>query len=214
MPRVSEQHLAARRQQILDAARRCFLRNGFHQTSMQDVISEAGLSVGAVYRYFTSKHEIVAAIAGQTVDGVGREFNAIAAHEPQYPLIEAMDRVLAVVDTQLGPDGMFRLAVQVWAEAMRDQTVAALVAERYPRLREFFTTLAQQAIDRGELAADTDVTAVGHVLLGMIPGYALQRLLTGAPDHQTFMAGIHALMSHPPGPASLTADTRTPDAPI
>ncbi|MEV0730873.1 TetR/AcrR family transcriptional regulator [Polymorphospora sp. NPDC050346] len=202
MPRVSEQHLAARRQQILDAARRCFLRNGFHQTSMQDVITEAGLSVGAVYRYFTSKHEIVAAIAGQTVDGIGQQFNAIAAHEPQYPLIEAMDRVLAVVDTQLGPDGMFRLAVQVWSEAMHDRTVAALVADRYPRLREFFTTLARQARDRGELAADTDVTAVGHVLLGMIPGYALQRLLTGTPDHQTFLTGVRALLPPPPDPAS------------
>ena len=57
MPRVSDEHLAARRQQILDAARACFLRNGFHATSMQDVIGEAGLSVGAVYRYFKSKNE-------------------------------------------------------------------------------------------------------------------------------------------------------------
>ena len=63
MPRVSEAHLAARRQQILDAARVCFTRNGFHATSMQDVIAEAGLSVGAVYRYFRSKEELVAAIA-------------------------------------------------------------------------------------------------------------------------------------------------------
>ena len=46
MPRVSEDHLLARRQQILDAARVCFLRDGFHNTSMQDVIAEAGLSVG------------------------------------------------------------------------------------------------------------------------------------------------------------------------
>src|SRR5262249_59255610 len=58
VPRVSEAHLAARRQQILDAARACFLRNGFHATSIQDVIAEGGLSVGAVYRYFKSKNDI------------------------------------------------------------------------------------------------------------------------------------------------------------
>ena len=63
VPRVSEAHLAARRQQILDAARTCFLRNGFHQTSMQDVIREAGLSVGAVYRYFPSKNDLITALA-------------------------------------------------------------------------------------------------------------------------------------------------------
>nr|BFE67761.1 hypothetical protein GCM10020092_010620 [Actinoplanes digitatis] len=55
VPRVSEDHLTARREQILAAARLCFLRNGLHNTSMQDLIQEAGLSVGAVYRYFKSK---------------------------------------------------------------------------------------------------------------------------------------------------------------
>src|SRR5689334_6610185 len=66
VPRVSEDHLNARREQILSAARVCFLRKGLHATSMQDLIQEAGLSVGAVYRYFSSKNEIINAIA----DGV------------------------------------------------------------------------------------------------------------------------------------------------
>ncbi len=44
MPKVTQQHMDARREQILDAARRCFLRDGFHSTSMQDLFAEAGLS--------------------------------------------------------------------------------------------------------------------------------------------------------------------------
>ena len=64
MPRVSEAHLAARREQIIEAATRCFLRNGFHQTSMQDVIKEAGLSVGTdqvAQGYFTYRSGMEAA---------------------------------------------------------------------------------------------------------------------------------------------------------
>jgi TetR/AcrR family transcriptional regulator, transcriptional repressor of aconitase len=67
MPSVSQEHLDARRRQILDAARRCFVRNGFHATSMQDVLAEANLSAGAVYRYFRGKDEIIAAIAGEAL---------------------------------------------------------------------------------------------------------------------------------------------------
>ena len=67
MPRVSEEHVTARREQILEAARACFRRNGLHNTSMQDRIHEAGLSVGAVYRYFKSKDEIINAIASTVV---------------------------------------------------------------------------------------------------------------------------------------------------
>lgn len=55
MPKVSDAHLEARREQILDAAEACFSREGFHQTSMQDICREAELSPGAVYRHFSSK---------------------------------------------------------------------------------------------------------------------------------------------------------------
>src|ERR687892_1283375 len=69
MPKVTEEHLAARRRQILDAALVCFSRRGFHQTSMQAIFEESGLSPGAVYRYFKSKEEIVEAIATETLSG-------------------------------------------------------------------------------------------------------------------------------------------------
>src|SRR5215207_1875636 len=61
MPKVTEAHSAARRQQIIDAAYRCFARKGFHQSTMRDIYEEAELSPGAVYHYFESKHAIIAA---------------------------------------------------------------------------------------------------------------------------------------------------------
>ena len=47
MPKVLPEYLELRRQQILDAAAACFSRRGFHQTTMQDICTEAGLSPGA-----------------------------------------------------------------------------------------------------------------------------------------------------------------------
>jgi len=55
MPKVSDAHLAARRDQILAATARCFGRDGFHRTSMQDIVRESGISAGLVYRYFAGK---------------------------------------------------------------------------------------------------------------------------------------------------------------
>jgi AcrR family transcriptional regulator len=59
MPKVLPEYLELRRQQILDAAAACFSRRGFHQTTMHDICGEAELSPGAVYRYFSSKEEII-----------------------------------------------------------------------------------------------------------------------------------------------------------
>ena len=58
MPKISPAQEQQRRAQILAAAMACFARQGYHATSMDDVVRESGLSVGAIYSYFPSKHAI------------------------------------------------------------------------------------------------------------------------------------------------------------
>ena len=194
MPRVTGDHLAARRQQILAAAGTCFRRNGFHSTSMQDVIAEAGLSVGAVYRYFKSKDDLITSIAEIVLRSADQMFDELDSQEPPLPLIEAMDRVLTFVDSQTGPEGMFPLALQVWAEAQRDPVLAAFVTESYATLRRHFVDLADRAKQAGDLPPEADVDALGAVLFGMLPGYALQRILAAGPDKDTYLKGVKTLI--------------------
>jgi AcrR family transcriptional regulator len=54
--------MEARRQQVLDAAFACFARQGFHQTTVDDICRESELSPGVVYKYFRSKEEIIEAV--------------------------------------------------------------------------------------------------------------------------------------------------------
>lgn len=72
MPRVSQSYLDARRRQIMDAAITCFAREGFHRATMQDIVAETGLSAGAIYRYFWSKEDIVAALRNLVGVSLGR----------------------------------------------------------------------------------------------------------------------------------------------
>ncbi|MFF5174313.1 TetR/AcrR family transcriptional regulator [Micromonospora sp. NPDC000089] len=197
MPRVSDEHLAARRQQILDAARRCFLRDGFHHTSMQDVIAEAGLSVGAVYRYFPSKNDLITAISQAVIGGAEEVIGGLARQEPVPTVVEALDLVLAYVDRQVGDEGVLRLALQVWGEAQRDPTLATFVRATYSGFRDHWEVYVRRAQQAGELPADADPEAVAAVLFGMVPGYFTQRILTGGPDRRTYLAGAHALLTHP-----------------
>jgi AcrR family transcriptional regulator len=193
VPRVSTDHLIARREQILDAARTCFLRDGLHNTSMQDLIAEAGLSVGAVYRYFKSKDEIITAIADTVTGAIQSELAEVAARK--LPLIDALSAVIDLVDTQVQPDGNFRLGLQIWAEASLDPSIGAIVDQRYRGMRAALVTLAANAVEAGELPPGSDVHAVGSVLYGLLPGYGLQKLLVGTPDKATFLAGVRALVS-------------------
>ena len=185
--------MTARREQILAAARACFLRNGLHTTSMQDLIREAGLSVGAVYRYFKSKNEIINAIA-ETVAG-GLLVHLHELRDKDLPLIDTMGAVLDLLDVQVGPNGNFPLAVQIWAESTLDPAIGDIVRDRYDGMRDVFREIAEGAVARGELPPDTDTTAVAAVLFGMMPGYALQRMIVGNPDRETFLVGLRALIT-------------------
>jgi AcrR family transcriptional regulator len=197
MPRVSDQHLAARRQQIIDAAATCFVRDGFHGTSMQDVIREADLSVGAFYRYFRSKTELIRAIAEQVVSEILDDFDALVATEPAPPLLEVVRAGLRTADKRVDGDQRAKIAIQVWGEAVRDPELGELVAGIYRQIRSRFTSVARRARDAGQLDPGIDVEATGAALFGLLQGYLLQRLLVGHLDIDTYVAGVEALLTAP-----------------
>lgn len=198
MPKVSDEHLAARRSQILDAAAACFAVQGFHRTSMADILAAADLSAGAVYRYFPSKEEIVAAIATQAGEGLRGVVDELRAREqppsPQGALLE----LVRFVDGQAGPRGSLRIALQVWAEALRDERLHARVRETYGILRDGLADICRRAQAHGSLDPSVDTQALGRVLFSLVPGYVLRRLLMD--DHLTpedFVADLAAVVHLP-----------------
>ena len=192
VPRVSEAHLAARRQQILDAGRACFARNGFHATSMQDVIAEAGLSVGAFYRYFRSKDELIEAIAEQSVGRILQVIGPITELDPAPTIPEAIGMIIEAIEPHATRDGTFGMAIQVWAESLRSPAQAKLVEEIYGRFSRQLRRIVQRSHEAGHLPADADVDAVTPVVFSLIPGFALQKVLLGKVDRESYVRGVQA----------------------
>ena len=195
MPRVSQAHLDARRRQILDAARRCFLRNGFHATSMQDVLAEANLSAGAVYRYFRGKDEIIAAIAHEAVTEVAGAVEAALGREDPPPLDEVLGEAFLAIQRVDAEQGFAKLAIQVWGEAMRTPALAGIIKEEVGRVRGTLARLVRTYQDRGLMTADTPPEQVALVLVGLLPGFVFQHALLGDVDPDAFRAGLRALLT-------------------
>lgn len=114
MPKVTQQYMDARREQILDAARRCFLRDGFHSASMQDLFTEAGLSAGAVYRHFTSKDEMILAIAEENMREVLDITLTVATNRQGQSMGAVMAELLDVIRVKSADGNLAGLAVLVW----------------------------------------------------------------------------------------------------
>ena len=194
MPRVSEAHRERRREQILEAARRCFIRKGFHQSSMADVFAEAGLSAGAVYRYFRSKDEIITAIAEEVVGHVTDLLVPLVEQEPTPTLDSVIrDGLLSVDDLAFGEYGFAHLAPQVRAEALRNELLLGVIRSRYTVVREALSRLIVAEQKAGRVDVDAEPDDVAAVLFGSIIGYLLQRLLFGHLRPESYAAGLAAL---------------------
>jgi AcrR family transcriptional regulator len=198
VPRVSDAHREQRRQQILDAARRRFARNGFHQTSMQDILAEAGLSAGALYRYFRSKEEIIAAIAEEALAQVTAPMGPLAAQQPAPPLDAVIERLLTnAEDVNFLPDGLAYIAPQVWAEALRNPRLRELVQTKFAEVRSAIAGIVRAEQTAGRIPADADPDDVAGFLFGSLLGYVLQRVLAGTVDPRSYSAALRALVARP-----------------
>ncbi len=111
-----------------------------------------------------------------------------------------MDLVASVAER--GPVDMTRVAVQAWAEALRNPAVAAVAGKAYTTIRSYFIEVARRAQHAGRLPADADPAPIGAALFSMVLGFLLQRLLLGDLTPETYVAGVRALL---PEPAPATA---------
>jgi AcrR family transcriptional regulator len=205
MPKVTPQYRAERRTHIMAAARRCFIRDGFHAASMQDLVEEAGMSSGAVYRYFTGKDAVIEAIAAdnleQVVAVIQRSIDDGAS--PQAAIATALD----FVTRRHNEDGFAAIALLVWSEALRNSTLAAhlrdAIATAFAKLSADTHPRSAVAVDRaGQTHGDPsqlDSTTLADLLLCLLPGY-LMRLAIGGPEAvETIPRAMEKLLGVPVG---------------
>jgi AcrR family transcriptional regulator len=123
MPKITEAQRETRRQQILDAALRCFSRDGFHNTTTADIVRESGVSQGTLYLYFATKDDIIVALADDRHQGEAF-LNAMAQSE-QDP-VEGLALLLELHGESLDDPrraDLRRVGIQGWAEALRNPTI-------------------------------------------------------------------------------------------
>ncbi|MFD6424372.1 TetR/AcrR family transcriptional regulator [Streptomyces sp. NPDC060198] len=176
MPKVSQSHLEARRRQIIDAARARFAAHGFARTSMTDLVEASGLSIGAIYRYFKSKDEIVAAICEQSSQAFPAELTAETIHDFLQHI-----RILAREEDHA------RLVAQIYAEAAVTPSLAALVSRQLDEMRQAVVALLP---DRGSARA----ARVAEAFVALCHGYTQQLAVRGDLEPGPYAASLVAII--------------------
>lgn len=202
MPKLSDATREKRRQHILASAWSCFSRDGFHATSMDDVIAATGMSSSAVYRYFRSKTEIIHASTDEGLARVRSIFTALLQRDPVPTPSETLALVVGELNSRVGnPEfDMTRIALQTWAEALRDPFLQKRARANYRQAQSAIAELAERWRDRGDIAADADTDAVAATLFSLMHGLIVMHHLVDdvpAVDLQLGLAVLGSAVESP-----------------
>jgi AcrR family transcriptional regulator len=196
MPKVSEQHREARRDQIVDAALRCFSKKGFHRTSMADIIAESGLSAGAIYLHFEGKQQIALAVAQRILGNRLMEFQDRLGEGGELPPPSSM--LLLMMSGLSSEVRDVRLLVQLWGEAVTDPEVSQMIGPLFAGVRSVMGPyLARWGAEHRGLTPDAAARWADDlipVFLGLGQGFILQSAILPGFDPDHYFAGVADLL--------------------
>jgi TetR/AcrR family transcriptional repressor of uid operon len=172
LARLADPELAERRRrQIMDAAIACFRRRGFHQATMAEICAEAEISAGALYRYFSSKADIIGAIAE---DKRGESDEAFMRASEEHGFIPAICLAARAFFEKFA-DGDGALIAEIIAEAIRDDAVSAPLRATDGASVRIFIRAFTAAQARGEIDATLDPESATNTLFATLEGIGLRR---------------------------------------
>ena len=176
---------AARRQQILEAARDVFAKRGYHQTTIDHVDQEAGVARGTFYLYFEDKRAVLSELIDRFNARIGMAITTIVTEDKTRSVAEqAKENVRAVVTLALNERAMTKIlfqdaigvdpsfdrkllvfydeVVQLLTESLHDGQRLGIVADGEPKVLAYMTIgalkeLMSQVVTLGLTAASADV---------------------------------------------------------
>lgn len=176
-PARAEEPLGAKARQILDAAKRLFMAQGYGPVSMDAIAREAGVSKATLYAHFASKQDLFAAI----IRGECRRHAAALAppdsgHEDVGAALRQFGRAFAELVFSPPAIAVYRI---IFAEAPRFPELGRAFYEAAPRpTSTHLAAFLRQASERGELAVP-DPELAAEQLLAMLKGTRDTRCLLG-----------------------------------
>jgi AcrR family transcriptional regulator len=183
----NNQRAERRRAQIVDAARQCVVRRGFHASTIAEIAATAKMSVGLIYRYFANKDAIALAI----VESVVNRRNA--APFPQHPVELSADLTRHMLSDPLpGEREDQMLLLEVYVEATRNPVVAEIIERIDVAVRKRFLADVYKdfpAFDPEEAAARMEMLAA------IVNGTTMRRLARPGPPSEMLVEVYREMIS-------------------
>jgi AcrR family transcriptional regulator len=173
--RVPEAYLEARAQEIRDAAMRVFVRRGVEGATMLEIAREAGVSAGAIYRYYTGKEALLAAVFEQCGEQNRLLFEESLATSGS-PLAALMQAGRVVWDSFAEEGALAQFTVNVEGALVASRTdgeFSAGVRAMHQVIVMQIAEMVRHAQAAGELGESVDAESLAITLIACFEGTKL-----------------------------------------
>jgi len=181
-------------QQILTSAEKCFTQSGYSNASVDEICADAGVSKGAFYHHFSSKHAAFMALLEDWLKNIDHQMASLENQAENVPkALIRMAGMLRFIFRSAG--GQLPMFLEFWAQASRNEEVWQTTIAPYHRYHQLFTRLIERGLEEGSLQSN-DPQLTAWVILALATGVLLQGLLDpqGAAWEEVAEHGMQVLM--------------------
>jgi AcrR family transcriptional regulator len=151
-----------KRQEILAAAMRCFLRSGLSGASTAQICAEAGISPGHLYHYFESKDAIIAAMADARLEG---------ASERLKQEVHGGGSVISALQSEFeqpANPAQSALFFEMLAESRRNPQMAKILYGRSRSMSDLIAEVIRHGQAQGEIQPGLHPRTAATAILGLM----------------------------------------------
>ncbi len=172
-PKVTEEYRKIIHDKILDAAQNLFTSKGYHETSMDDIVKESGLSKGGIYGHFESKEKLFLAVQQRKLTSSLVEMESIFDQEDS-----ASTKLRKILDHNFSETGecsreKCQMDLEIMFAASRMESSRVDMEKRFESWYGFWTTVIEEGIKKGEFNGNIDPEAVASILHATVGGLNL-----------------------------------------
>jgi TetR/AcrR family transcriptional regulator, repressor for uid operon len=161
-----------KRQEILEGAARCFMRDGFRGASISTICAEAQISPGHLYHYFPSKEAIIEAMAATHLESIRARFSQLADKKDAIAVITAeLQR-----SRKGASSGEQALILDLMAEAGRNPAIAKIVHSHTRAIRGLLAETLRNGQATGGIDPNLDVELAAYILINLMDGSKILRI--------------------------------------
>lgn len=176
-PQLTFDRKAATRAQILQSALICFSNKGYHQTTMDDIVTQSDLSKGALYWHFKSKKELFIALVEWFMLQLGEEISLAWTDD-----MSATDKIRATVTVTLQNSEQMipfvKIFLDFWAQTSEDEQLLQIFDQLIEGYKVQIAEILEEGIASGEFRA-VDAPCLSLALFGMLDALFLYKTLLG-----------------------------------